>query len=121
MAKWANDTLMDTGLAWLRDNTTHQAACSAQPADVAGVGTYGLGTAACGTVAWTLDDGDTTGRKITVAAVNIAVGTSGTVSHVAYYNSGSLLFVGTCVPTAVTAGGTVVLSSYDVDEIRDPA
>ena len=121
MAKWANDTLMDTALEWLRDNTTHQAVCSAQPADFAGVGTYGLGTAACGTALWTIDNGDTNGRKVTISAATITVGTSGTVDHVAYYNSGSLLFVGTIVPTAVTASGTVILSSYDVDEIRDPA
>lgn len=120
MAKWANDQLMDDALNYIKTKSTIVSICSAQPANNAeALSTYALGTVATETANLTLGD-DTSGRKVTHSAATIVVGTSGTVDHIAFTGSGTLLFVGTCAPTAVTAAGTVVLSAWDVDSISDP-
>ena len=119
MAKFINDAVMDAALNLIAGSAVFMAACKDQPADVAGVGTHGLGTV--GFTDWTLAAGDTSGRKITAGAATIAIGTSGTVNHLAYYDADTLYVVGTVAPTAVTAGGTVTVASYDVDEIKDPS
>ena len=122
MGKFISDSANDAALQWLIDNTTNIGVCSAEPTTSTEAGTtYALGTLAFATVNWTLDDGDTSGRKITAAGTSVAVATSGTVTHIAFYNPGTLCAVGTCAPTAVTAGGTVVVASFDLNEIRDPA
>jgi hypothetical protein len=122
MAKFINDSAMDAELAWIRDNTTMISACNAQPTTSTQAGTtYALGTMLYGTASWTLAPGDTSGRKITAGAASIPVASSGTASHVAFFNAGTLVGVGTIAPTAVTAGGTIVVSAFDFDEIRDPA
>ena len=123
MAKYINDSAMDAGLAWLRDNTTMISACGGtMPTTATHAGTtYALGTLAYGTANWTIDNGDTSGRKITAAAATITVATTGTVEYVAFFNTGTLVAVGTCAPTAVTATGTVIIAAFDVNEIRDPA
>lgn len=122
MAKFVNDSSMDAALAWVRDNTTNVSICSAQPTTATEAATtYALGSVAYGTANWTIGNGDTSGRKITAGAVNVVVATSGTVSHIAYYNTGTLVGVGTCAPTAVTSGGTFAIGAYDFNEIRDIA
>ena len=122
MAKFINDSAMDAELAWIRDNTTIISACGTQPTTSTEAGTtYALATLAYGTANWTLAPGDTSGRKITAGAATITVASSGTVTHVAFYNPGTLIAVGTCAPIAVTATGTVIIASFDLNEIRDPA
>jgi hypothetical protein len=120
MAKWANDGLMDAGLTWLGTASTKVSICLSQPADLAALGTSALGTVATTSGNFTNGNGDGSGRKVTHSAATLTVGTSGTVSHIAL-SGGSLNFVGTCAPTAVTASGTVILSAWDVTEIADPA
>jgi len=120
MAKWANDGLMDAGLTWLGTASSKLSICLSQPADLSALGTSALGTVATTSGNFTNADGDGSGRKVTHSAATITVGTSGTVSHIAL-SGGSLNFVGTCAPTAVTASGTVILSAWDVTEIADPA
>lgn len=114
---------MDAALAWIRDNTTIICVCGSEPttAAQATAATYSLGTLAYGTANWTIGNGDTSGRKITAGAATITLGGSGTINHVAFTNTGTLVAVGTCAPTAVTSGGTVITAAFDVDEIRDPA
>jgi hypothetical protein len=121
MAKWANDQMMDDALNYVKTKATILSMCNAQPTTAAeALSTYALGTIATATGNMTLGNGDSSGRKVTHAAATLTVGTSGTVSHVAFTGSGSLLFVGTCAPTAVTAAGTVILSAWDISEIADP-
>ena len=119
MAKWINVTVMDTALAWIRDNTTIVCACGTQPtaASEATAATYALGTLAYGTANWTIGAGDATGRKITAGAATITLDASGTVTHFAFTNTGTLVIVGTCAPTAVTSGGTIIMNAFDADEI----
>lgn len=120
MAKFLNDLSMDAGLNWIKDNTNSISICNAQPTTSTQAGTtYALGTAAHNTSGWVVGNGDSSGRKITTTQVNITVATSGTVSHIAYYNAGTLTAAGTCAPTAVTAGGTVIVQAVDLVEIAD--
>jgi hypothetical protein len=120
MAKWNNPSAPDAALAWYRDNTTIISACGTQPTSAANAtaATYALGTLAYGTANWTIAAGDAGGaRKITSAAATIVVGYSGTVNHIAFTNTGTLCVVGTCAPTAVTAGGTIIVAAFDVVEV----
>lgn len=117
MAKYINPSAQDAALTFLRDNATHYAVATAQSTTA---GQYAVGTCGVGTADWTLGAGDVSGRKITLAAKNIVIGTSGSVDHVAVYNSGTLLAVGTCATTAVTAGGTAAVAAFDIWEINNP-
>jgi hypothetical protein len=120
MAKWINVEATNADLAWIRDNTTIICACGTQPttAAQATAATYALGTLAFGTALWTIGAGDAANsRKITTAAATIAITASGTVNHIAFTNTGTLVVVGTCAPTAVTSGGTLIVSAFDANEI----
>lgn len=120
MAKYINTAIMDAAFVWFQQNVSRIGIATAQPTNYTDFGTYAVGTLAMASANFTLAAGDTSGRKCTMAAATIAVGTSGTVNHIAFVGtagSGTLLFVGTCAPTAVTSGGTVILSAWDFDEI----
>lgn len=69
---------------------------------------------------YTIADGDTNGRKVTVAAKSgVLVDTSGTATHVALCDGTRLLYVTTCTSQALTAGNTVDFPAWDA-EIADP-
>jgi len=123
MAKFASDDIMDVYLTAFGTACQRVAICLSQPLTYAALGTSALGTVVTAAGNFTNGNGDSSGRKVTHAAATITVGTSGTVSHIAVYGtvgSGTLHFVGTCAPTAVTAAGTVILSAWDMTEIGDP-
>ena len=124
MAKWAYNGIADFGLnLGFQQVAIRVAIATAQPTTYANWGTFAAGTLAIASANFTLGTGDTNGRKLTLGASTIVVGTSGTVNHIAFAGttgSGTLVFVGTCAPTAVTAGGTVIIAAWDCDEINDP-
>lgn len=69
---------------------------------------------------FTKADGDTSGRKCTVAAKNgVSVDTTGTATHVALVDGSRLLYVTTCTSQSLTSGNTVNFPSWKV-EIADP-
>ena len=71
---------------------------------------------------YTKANGDTSGRKVTVAAKSaVPIDTTGTALFVALSISGSstLKIVTTCTSQALTAGGTVDIPAWDV-EFADP-
>ncbi len=120
MAKLQIPDMIDAAFIWFQQNVSRVAIATAQPTTYANWQTYAAGTLAVGSSNFTLANGDATGRKMTLAAATITVGTTGSVTHIAFAGTagtGTLLFVGTCAPTAVTATGTVILSAWDVDEI----
>ena len=128
MAKWANDSVMDAALAHVATGTL-LTVCSAQPTTYTEAATtYKLAssvlTAGAGNGSFTLANGDTSGRKVTVAQqANKTIDTSGTATHVAVCVSGSrtLPYVTTVSPSQVlTAGGTVTVPAWDI-EISDPS
>lgn len=126
MAKWANDNVMDAALSYV-DDCTLLTICSAQPTTYAEASaTYKLAdialTAGAGNGDYTLGDGGSGGRKLTVGQQsNIDIDTSGTATHVALSISGSstLVYVTTCTSQALTSGGTVTVPAWDIT-IGDP-
>lgn len=65
-------------------------------------------------------DGDTNGRKATVAASNgNTADANGTATHVSLIDATVLLYVTTCTSQAITSGNTVNIGAWDV-EIADP-
>lgn len=127
MAKWASDSVMDAALGYV-DDCTLLTVCSAQPTTYAEASsTYKLAdvvmTAGAGNGDYTLANGDTSGRKLSVLQqANMDIDSSGTATHVALSISGSstLVYVTTCTSQALTAGGTVTVPAWDI-EIADPA
>lgn len=122
MAKYMNPSAMDAAHAWIRDNATMASYCSTQPTNVTeAIATYALGTIAVASGNWAIGAGDVSGRKIRYAGCTMAIGTAGNGGHMAFYNSGTLIAVGTCAVTAVSAGGSVIVAAFDLNEITDIA
>jgi hypothetical protein len=124
MAKFINDTILDTALNYLKNNVTQMAVCSQQPADYnAAVSTYKL-SLKTGLTSGSFTgpaDGDVSGRKLTTTEQSgIVVDSSGTATHVAWCSGSVLLFVTTCTSQALTAGNTVTISAHK-HEIADLA
>jgi hypothetical protein len=127
MAKWASDSVMDAALGYI-DDCTLLTVCSAQPTTYAEASSdYKLAdialTAGAGNGDYTLANGDTNGRKLTIAQqANVDIDSSGTATHIALCISGSstLVYVTTCTSQALTAGGTVTVPAWDI-EIADPS
>lgn len=100
--------------------------CSDEPSDRSeAVTTYALAdgtlTPGDGNGDFTIADGDTSGRKVTVAAQeDLEIDESGTATHVAICDNTSLLLVTTCSSQALTQGGTVTVGTFKC-EIRDPS
>lgn len=71
---------------------------------------------------YTKANGDTSGRKVTVAAKSgVLVDVTGTATHVALVRSTdtTVRYVTTCTSQALTAGNTVNIPAYDI-EVLDP-
>lgn len=123
MAKWINDDVLDAALDEIA-TATRMDICTAQPANFAGIAAVALADVTLDSGDFTLANGDTSGRKVTVAAQNgILIDTSGTATHVALsrVSDSTLLLVTTCTSQALTANGsnTVNVPAFD-DEIADP-
>ncbi len=122
MAKWVNDLVLDG--AWeILDDGNIMTACSQQPANrTEAVTTYALADVALTPVTdFTKADGDTSGRKCTIAAKSsVTVDTTGTATHVAVCDGTNLLYVTTCTSQVLTATNTVDFPAWKA-EILDPA
>ena len=125
MAKAAPDIVMDGALDVIA-TATKQIACSAQPTTYTEANaTYALADIVIDGADFTKANGDTSGRKVTVAAQSgVLIDTSGTANHIALVRTAdsTLIFVTTCTSLALTANGsnTVNFPAWEV-EIADPA
>jgi hypothetical protein len=125
MAKFANDDVMNAALAVIAQGNI-LTVCSQQPTTrTEAITTYKLAdvalTAGDGNGDFTIGDGDTSGRKVTVSEqADIPVDDTGTATHVAICDASSLLLVTTCTSQALTSGNTVTVPAFD-DEIADPS
>lgn len=125
MAKWSLDANMDAMLANIAQSDMLHV-CSGQPANYAGIAAVMLAevalTAGAGNGDYTLANGDTSGRKLTVAAQSaVSITNSGTATHIALSDgSATLYYVTTCTSQALTSGGTVDVPAWDV-EVADPS
>ena len=122
MAKWANDLMMDASLDYVAASV-RMVACSAQPANYAGIAAVALADVTLAGGDFTKANGDTSGRKVTVAAkASVPIDVSGTATHIALDDGTTLRYVTTCTSLALTsgAGNTVNFPAWDV-EVADPA
>lgn len=124
MAKYINPNVIDLALNDIKTNANKMVLCSQQPTSFAEANaTYALASVTMASADYTLANGDTSGRKITVAAKSaVPVTTSGTGTYVALIDTTNsiLKFVTTTSSTAVASGGTVDIGSWK-DEIQAPA
>lgn len=104
------------------DQANIMTVCNAEPT----TRTQAVTTFALADVAMTVNsdytkaNGDTNGRKVTVAAKSgVTIDTSGTATHIALCDGTNLLYVTTCTSQALTAAGTVNVPAWDI-EIADP-
>ena len=123
MAKSVHDDVLD-GAFDVLDQGNIMIACSAQPTSrTEAVTTYALADVALTVnTDYTKANGDTNGRKVTVAAKSsVLIDTSGTANHIAICDGTRLLYVTTCTSQALTANGsnTVNFPAWDI-EIADP-
>jgi len=129
MAKYIPDAIIDLEVAAVTGSVNKLFICSDQPttyteASAAPATGYCLATIALVGGDFTAGDGDTSGRKITLAAQNgESVTTSGTATHYALGASGTstLYLVGTISSQAIVVGNLINFPATDVLEIRDPA
>lgn len=125
MGKMVDNTVLDGALNVIKTTVLRQVVCSAQPADYAGVAAVALAAAATTSADFTIADGTTSGRKVTMSAKNgVTIDTSGNATHVALVDDTNsiLRYVTTCSTLALTSGGgnTVNIPSWSI-EIADPA
>jgi hypothetical protein len=123
VAKACSDAYMDAMLDLIATADT-MTVCSGQPANVAGISAVALADATLtpgdGNGDFTVGNGDTNGRKLTVAAQsNVDIDTSGTATHVVI-DDGTNLYITTCSSQALTSGGTVTVPAVDI-EVADPS
>lgn len=125
MAKSVHDDVLDAS----HDKTatcTRVDVCSAEPTSLAeATSTFTLAnftlTAGDGNGDFTIADGDTSGRKLTVAAQSGATASaSGDATHYALSDGTSVLRVTTCTTQTITSGNTVNTNAVKF-EIADPA
>ncbi len=99
--------------------STEMYVTSAEPANYAGISAVELADVTIDSGDFSKADGDTNGRKVTVAQQSsVTIDTSGTATHVVI-SDGTDIYVTTCTSQVLTSGGTVTIPSYDV-EIADP-
>lgn len=124
MAKSVHNDVLDAALDEIA-TATRLVVCSGEPANFAGIAAVALAdvtlTAGDGNGDYTIADGDTSGRKITVAAQSaVPVDATGTATHITLDDGTTLQYVTTCTSQALTSGNTCNVPAFDV-ELADPA
>ena len=122
MAKSVHDTVLD-GAFDVLDQANLMIACNAEPTTrTQAVTTFALADIAMVVnTDYTKANGDTSGRKVTMAAKSsVAVDITGTATHIALVDGTNLLYVTTCTSQSLTSGNTVNFPAWDI-EIADPA
>lgn len=123
MAKWQNDSGLDAALNYW-GTATKMIACSAQPTTYAeAITDYALADVVIDSGDFTLANGDTSGRKVTIAEqADVTVDATGNATHVALVKTDGevLMYVTTCGTETLTATSTVTFPAWDI-EIADAA
>lgn len=119
MAKAVSNDVLDAALNEIA-TATRIVVTSAEPANFAGIAAVALADGTLSGGDFTNADGDTNGRKVTIAQqADLTIDSSGTATHVCLDDGAVLLYVTTCTSQALTSGGTVTVPAWDV-EIADP-
>lgn len=100
-------------------------ACTAEPANHAGIAAVSVGsytlTAGAGNGDWTIADGDTSGRKLTLGAQSGNNGTgTGAANFLAFTDGTTMLCVIDGDGDTINSGSPWTIAATDVVEMRDP-
>mgnify|MGYP001052831926 CR=1 FL=1 len=120
MGKICTDLFMDAAFDYLQANAPSMVVLSASAYDSsAAVASATLASATTASADYTKANGDTNGRKVTIASHSgTAITASGSATHIALLNTnGSALYQTTCTEQALTSG-TVDIPAWDI-EIAD--
>lgn len=118
MGKSASDGILDGTLDVIAGCTT-LTICAGEPTSIAQIATFALASTTVGAGDFTKANGDTDGRKVTVAAkADLNITTSGDADH-AVVDDGTNFMVTTVPTQALTSGGTVSTNAYDFEN-ADP-
>ena len=121
MGKATPDAILDAMADAIIAIATTLYVCSAEPANFAGIAAVALADVAIDSGDFTKANGDTNGRKATVAQqASVPIDASGTATHIVLASGSVLLYVTTCTSQALTSGGTVTVPAWDI-EVADPA
>ena len=124
MAKFANDDVLDGLLNVVVDNSSKLVVCSSQPTNYTeATTTYALAEVSVDSGDFTIANGDSSGRKVTIAQQDdLSIDVSGTAEHIALVDdtNSELLFVTTCTSQALTSANTVTVPAWKI-EVSDPS
>lgn len=119
MAKKADDAFYAGAFSFLSTNMIRQTACSAEPANYAGIAAVALATATMAGGDFTVAAGDVSGRKVTMTAKSgITIDASGTANHVVLHDNAAVLgYTTTSDALVLTAGGgnTVSFPAWKIE------
>lgn len=119
MGKLHHDDVLDAALNEVA-TCIKMRVCSAEPTSRANAITLTLAEHTLTGGDFTNANGDTSGRKVTIAAqAGIAVDVSGTGNHISLDDGTTQLLVTTATGVVLTSGGTVDVGAFD-DEFLDP-
>jgi hypothetical protein len=122
MAKLIPDAVLDVALTDIKTNVDEVHLCAGQPADHTDVAAHSLGHVHVDTDDFTIADGDTSGRKVTLAAQTIPADANGDADHVVCVDAGTAIKAITTITTKTLASGTNYdIAAVDLWEIRDPS
>lgn len=104
---------------------TRVSACTAEPANFAGIAAVSVGnytlTAGAGNGDWLVADGDTSGRKVSLTAQSGSNGSAtGAASFLAFDDGTTLLAVVAGSGQTVNSGSPWTIGAFKVFEFRDP-
>jgi hypothetical protein len=118
MGKKSSDGMIDGGLDKIATCVTYTI-CAGEPTSQADIATKALASKTITSADFAKANGDTSGRKITVAQqTSLMIDTGGTADHVAI-DDGTDYEITTCTSQALVEGGTVTGPAFDI-EIADP-
>jgi len=124
MALFYPDGTLDAALsAAIGDAVTRADLCTAAPANYAGIAAVTVANVTgLDSSDFTISNGDTSGRKIRMAAQDIeSASGGGTADHVALSDGTTLICVLTLASSqVVTSGNPVTIGAVDVLELPDP-
>ena len=124
MAKLIPDAVIDVALTDIKTNTDEVHLCAGEPDDGDDVAAHSLGHVDVDSDDFTITDGDTSGRKITLGAQTISADANGDADHLVCLDTGSPYTIKaiTTIPTKTLASGTDYdVAAVDLWEIRDPS
>jgi len=121
----ASDAALD-GTLDIIATCTRVSICSAEPANFAGIAAVSLGnytlTAGDGGGDWTIANGDTSGRKITLGAQSGNNGTAtGAANFLAFDDGTTMHWTIAADGDTVNSGSPVNISAVKVAELADPS